>query len=754
MGDMTKRNRWVLVIVLVCPALLCAGAGRAPAQLENKPACELHAPASDRPTIGLVLGGGGARGPAHIGVLKVLREMRVPVDYVAGTSMGAVIGALFSLGMTPEEIETQILGIDWDDLFSDPPDRLQRTYRRKQDDRTDFLPLEFGFTREAILTNRGLIAGQKLSFAFADPRLATSGYQSFDELAYPFRAVAADLHSGEVVVLHDGNLLQAVRASMSIPGLFPPVRRDGRQLIDGGVIDNLPVDVARAMGADIVIAVDVGNVPQEADEGDLGSIPGILSQSLIIQSRHNTLIQMQDADIVIQVPLDGLSFQDFSRVGETIAPGIGAARAVQSQLAPLALGRDEYAEHLAAHRPSPTVIPIVDRIDLLNTSPAADSAVRRLIRQRAGQPLDLAQLKIDLAAIYDFGVFELVDFQVSREHGRTVLKIIASGSSYAPYVFKAALNYSGGQRGKSEVSARLRCSWMEMNRFGGEWRNDLLAGRISRLQSEFRQPLGWSRVPFLSFGGSSEFSARDYFDQEKRLGEYNLTENAATFDLGSRLGNWGEARLGLEYGFLKTRNRSGLGLEEFRGWRGGYTSFLGIDILDDPHFPTKGFESRTSLFLGREDFGRDLHYSRLETSWRGVVSRGGHTFQLSLSGGSDLGTELPQFEEFTLGGLYRLSGYLDQQLRGRHYGLGTIGWYHEVLRGAGLFSPSYYLGAGLEAGNAWADRNSARWDDLRYCLNLSLMVRTALGPIVLAYGHGEAGNNTVYLKMGTGFLPF
>ena len=570
-----------LVLLLAVPAF---------AQLEGKPACELHpdpekVATGDRPTIGLVLGGGGARGPAHIGVLKVLHEMRVPIDYVAGTSMGAVIGALFSLGMTPDQIEQQVLGVDWDEVFSDPPDRSLRTWRRKQDDRGAFLPFEFGFTRRAILTNRGLIAGQKLPFAFDDARLSTSGFRSFDELAYPFRSVAVDLRSGEVVVLDRGNLLQAVRASMSIPGLFPPVRLDGRQLIDGGLLNNLPVDVVRAMGADVVIAVDVGNLPEETNEDDLGSIPGILSQSLIIQSRHNVLAQMKDADVVIQVPLKGISFKDFQRVGETLEPGAQATRGVADQLRRYALDEAAYAEHLRRHRLPPTDPPVIDRIELVNSSPAWDAALLRLVRQRTGRPLDLDQLNDDLATIFDFGVFELVDFEVRRVDGETVLRILAAGSAYAPHVFQAGLGYSGGQRGKSEVSARLRYSWMEMNRYGGEWRNDLLAGRVTRLESEFHQPLGWSRTFFVALGARSGYSALDYWDAARHLGEYNLTEHTTTADAGARLGNWGEARIGTRYGFLKTRNRSGLGLDEFRGWRGGYTAFLGIDRLDTPIFP-------------------------------------------------------------------------------------------------------------------------------------------------------------------------
>lgn len=745
-------------------AFACLAAGPAGAQLEDKPACELHpdpargpatATATDapRPTIGLVLGGGGARGPAHIGVLKVLRDLRVPIDYVGGASMGAVIGALFSLGMTPEEIEARILAVDWDDLFSDPPDRLERTYRRKQDDRASFLPLEFGFTRSAFLTNRGLIAGQKLGFAFPDPELYTSGYQGFDKLAYPFRAVATDLKTGETVVLDRGNLLQAVRASMSIPGLFPPVQRQGRHLIDGGVINNLPVDVVRDMGADIVIAVDVGSIPEETSDDLLGSIPGILSQTLIIQARHNVLAQMQDADIVIQVEMEKLAFKDFKRVGETIEPGVRAATALADCLGEYSIGEAEYARHLAKHRlPEPGPI-FIDRIVLENTSPAADEAVRRLISQQEGRPLDLDRLKLDLTTIFDFGVFELVDFSVTEQSDETILTINASGNSYAPHVFKAGLSFNGGQEGKTDLNARLRYSWMELNRFGGEWRSDLHTGRRTLLQTEFFQPTGWGRTFFAALGGRTQYSVLDYFDSSGRRGEYNLTDHTILFDLGTRLGKWGEARAGLEYGFLKTTNKSGLGLDEFRNWRGGYSGFLGIDLMDEPIFPRRGVDGQATLFLGREEFGSSLHYTRLEGRARGVTTVSNNSFQLGLRGGSDLDTGAPQFDEFTIGGMNRLSGYLDNELRGKTYGMASLNWYRQIFGSPGLFSTSYLVGLGVEAGNAWPTRNIARLNDLRYCLNVSLMAKTALGPVILTYGMAEAGHNTVYLSMGSYSQP-
>ncbi len=456
---------------------------------------------------------------------------------------------------------------------------------------------------------------------------------------------------------------------------------------------------------------------------------------------------------MIQVKLEGLSFKDFGHIGETIEPGSEAARRLSGCLREYSVSEAEYAAHLSDHELPPAAPLVIDRIVIENTSPAADGAVRRLISQREGRPLDLEQLKRDLSAIFDFGVFELVDFSITEQAEQTVLTIIAGGTPYAPHIFKAGLGYAGGQGGKSEVSAHLRYSWMELNRFGGEWRTDLHAGRITRLQTEFFQPTCWNRSLFLTLGGQSQYSVLDYFDSSRRQGEYTLVDHSAVFDLGSRLGKWGQLRVGVEYGFLNTTDKSGLNLEEFHTWRGGYTGRLGIDLLDEPIFPTRGFDGLATLFLGREEFGSDLHFTRLDGQLRSVASLHGNTFQLGLCGGSDLDTGLPQFAKFTGGGLYRLSGYLDHELSGNTFGIATLNWRRQVYGGSGLFSTAYLVGMGIEAGNYWSDMESARLDDLRYCLNISLMAKTALGPIILAYGMAEAGNNTVYFTLGVPLLP-
>ena len=212
-----------------------------------------------RPKIGLVLGGGGARGAAHIGVIKKLEEFNIPVDYVAGTSMGSLVGAFYATGMNADELDRTANSLEWDDLFNDNVQRADRPFRRKRDDDLSLIGPKFGVGRNSFLLRRGAISGQKISFLFESLVHDRVQVDDFDDLPVPFRAVAADIAIGRVVVLDSGNLALAMRSSMSVPGVFDPVELNGHLLVDGGIVNNVPVDVVRAMGADRLIVVDVSS---------------------------------------------------------------------------------------------------------------------------------------------------------------------------------------------------------------------------------------------------------------------------------------------------------------------------------------------------------------------------------------------------------------------------------------------------------------------------------------------------------------
>ncbi len=709
--------------------------------------------ATGRPKIGVALGGGGARGAAHIGVLQVLKEMNVPIDYVVGTSMGSIVGALYAVGIQPEEIETIVVGVDWDDLFSDRPERTQRIYRRKQDDSAAFIPVEWGWKNRIVLSS-GVVAGQKLSFAFRSPALYLSGHHGFDNLAYPFRAVTTDLQTGKMFVPDQGNLLKAVRASMSIPGVFPPVHWDDKLLVDGYLARNLPVDVVRAMGADIVIAVDVGGLPENTDPKNLKTLMGINNQKGIIGARQNVDPQLLNADIIIQPDLTGISSREFIRVGETIEPGRIATETVAEQLKALSVSPADYQAHLEAHAPRKIGKLMIDDITLVNNTRVHDKAILRNIKQKTGQELDLDQLKFDLAKLYDFGVFELLDFELRKKGDGLVLIVVANEKYYSPNIINFGLSYEGGEGGKSNIQARMRWTRLEMNRFGAELRTDVQLGKNALVQSEYYQPLTWRRIPFFALTGKAEMDIKDWYFENHKWGEYKTTEFSIKPELGFRLGHYGEIRAGLEYGHLDSRDRTGLSLAEFEGTGGGYVARLAIDMYDLAFLPRRGFEALIQVNQKRPEFGSGLDFTKLNGGIAGAHTFNKHTIYMAFEGGTAMKTDLPEFAMFTLGGLGRLSGYAKDQLRGAVFGLAKVAWYHQFAGNMSPFTNSYYVGVQLEAGNAWRDYDMMSWDDLLYSGLVTLVARTSLGPLAASYGRSEDGRDSIYLTLGSirGFL--
>jgi len=316
------------------------------------PAAGRAAPAQEtaphRPRIGLVLSGGGALGLAHIGVLKVLEELHVPVDCVAGTSMGAIVGGLYAAGYAPEEIERLAYELPWSKLIEDQPDRRHLPYRRKVDDQTYLTPIQLGLSGGRLRMPSGLIAGHRLGIELRLLTLRVLGSDDFDRLPLPFRAVAADIGNGEMVVLRRGELARAMRASMAVPGVFSPVELDGRLLVDGGVVDNLPVDQARAMGADIVIAVDVGTPMAAKRRPD--SIASILSRTTDMLTRVNVERMLPSVDLLIQPEVRTFGLLDFDQGREILPKGETAARARAVDLARLAVDDGEWQAFLRRHR--------------------------------------------------------------------------------------------------------------------------------------------------------------------------------------------------------------------------------------------------------------------------------------------------------------------------------------------------------------------------------------------------------------------
>ncbi|MEN8006572.1 MAG: patatin-like phospholipase family protein [Candidatus Krumholzibacteriota bacterium] len=717
-----------------------------PALAENETATE-----ETRPVIGLALGGGGARGLAHIGVLQRLDELRIPVDRVAGTSMGAVVGVLLSLGFSPDEIEAMVLEVDWRSFMTDRPDRRRMSYRRKTDYMENIWPIEFGITSDGLVLQRGMMMGQRFNFVFQAPGLYTAGYASFDSLPIPYRPVATDLVTGDVVIPDRGNLLRAVRASMAAPGAFPPVQIGDHLLVDGYLRTMIPVDTVRDMGADRVIAVHVGWSPGETPKGTHWDLPDILMQSNFILTYSNVVPQLEASDVGLSVSLPEVPLFDLTQAESTIAAGRATMDEHLAELLPLALSEEEYARWREEIRSWDLASPVIDRVSIDNRTMVSDRTISTRVTQAPGDTLDLDLLKRDLGRVYQLGVFESVDFSLEGSEPAKELVVNPTGKPYLPWIMRIGASYRMNMQNRGEIQLLAHLVRYEYNRLGGELRTDLALGSLFGAGAEFYQPLEYSRTLFVAPAVSFASQSDAVYDGSYRLGEYRTDEWTGRFDLGLNLGSVAEIRAGYQLGGAEAEVKSGsLGFLPQHDDIGALRFGLGFDLLDRHSIPKHGIAGRFQAWLARPDLGDDLDFGRYWGHLVGAATRGNWTVQYRAQGGGSEG-DLPYYRQYMMGGLRDLTGIPDGSLRGRAFGMAGVGLlYH--LSGMNLpFATQWYLGGWADTGNTWDSPESARLADFKLGGALTFLMDTAFGPLEAGYGRSDNGQGTFYLQAGIHF---
>ncbi|MBX3702601.1 MAG: patatin-like phospholipase family protein [Steroidobacteraceae bacterium] len=720
-------------------------------------AAESAAPAetADRPRIGLVLSGGGARGLAHAGVLKVLEEQRVPIDAIAGTSMGAVIGGLYASGMTPAQIETLVGTLDWYEAFRDRSPRRDKNFRRKQDDREFLVRFPLGVKSGDLRVPRGLIQGQKLTQVLRRETIAVAGISDFDRLPTPFRAVATDLETGERRVLAGGDLTEALRASMSAPGVFAPIEVGGRLLVDGGLVENLPVDVAKQMGVDLVIAVDVGFVPVGRKE--LNSAFAVSNQMLTIMMMRETERQralLAAGDLLIAPALGTMLSTDFTAVARTIQAGEDAARAQAPRLAALSLDAARWNQYLAsrsgaADRPGLQFVRVDER------STRYRERIEAELAPVVGKPLDAQAMERHLSRLYGDDNFETVDYRVVRDGERSGIEVSARRKSWGPNYLRFGLELQDDFEGSNSFNAGLRTLVTEANRYGADLQLDLQVGAHPLFRTQFHQPLGYASRWFVAPRLLIERRLFDIRDGDDRLATYRVRTAEAGLDLGRELGSWGEWRVGVLRGEGKRNLLVGdpgdPDLPPRTGFdRGELFSRFSVDRLDDVHFPRHGELFTLQWDAPRESLGAEADLDRISFDLQVARSRGRNTIVISASGGARVSGDSSGVEDFySLGGLFNLSGLSPDAVSGPHFGIARAIYYRRIGSGQeGFLNVPTYLGASLERGNVWERRNDMDFGSARTNGALFLGFDTFLGPVYLAAGLDEDGGRSFYLLLG------
>ncbi len=707
-------------------------------------------PTGDRPKVGLVLSGGGAKGMAHVGVVRVLEEMRIPVDLVVGTSAGSAVGALYASGMPVEEIEQRFIDLDWLSSFRDDPGRAYKPVRRKQEDwRFPVVP-GIGVRLDGLHVGGGIIAGQNLGFILNELTRDAALVEDFDQLAIPFRAVATDLETGEQVVIGSGNLSEAIRASMSIPGVYAPVKLDGRLLVDGGIANNLPVTVARDLGADIVIAVDITDPLLKAE--DLQEAFSVVGQLTTMMTRRNTdhqLARLEDQDVLIRPDLEGRTSADFYDAPVLFELGATSARSHASELRHLSVPRERWTRFRESLNKSGLPLGDIARIEVDHNSRLAGEFLRSRIRQEVGQPLDVDALEDDLKRIYGLGYYETVSYSLSPSSEGTVLTIKVQEKSWGPNYLAFGLNYEDNFDGETRFNVGSALRVTELNALGGEWRTGLQLGTEPYVRTEWFQPLDYGYERYVITGLEYSRNSFSVFgDDGARISEVDVTFRQLDLALGMELGGNGDVRLGYSRGYATVDDQLGASVAPSGTiHQGGFSLQLVHDSLNDIFYPQSGGFAGIRGRLEREDLGSDRHFDSVTGMGLGTGSWQGFTMTGLLYAHAVTRGEPGIENTVRLGGFRRLSAYAPGEITGENAAMASLFASQEF---GGPLVP-WFAGIGIETGNAWESFDDASWNNTVRSWSAFAGVDTFLGPVQFAAAYNNEDNWTAYLNIGFSF---
>lgn len=705
----------------------------------------------ERPCVGLVLGGGGARGAAHVGVLKVLERERIPVCAIAGTSMGAVVGSLYASGMRPAEIEAALASVDWQDLFTDDPVRAGLPMRRKEAQLNYRAELEAGWRDGAPVLPSGAVQGQKLGLLLRRLMLDASQTTHFDDLPIPFRTIATDIVSGERVVFAEGDLAMAVRASMAVPAVFAPAEIDGRILVDGGIVDNLPVGVVREMGADVVIAVDVGS-PLLARE-DIRTPLDVAYQmvSVLMQEQTNrSITSLEAGDVLIVPPLGTFSSAAFDQAVSVIGKGVDAAEAEAPRFRHLALPEAEYAAWRSGRRIAP--LDPAPTIAFIDVAPGR-SRTERLVAYRAqglvGGPLDPEAIDAAVAGTYAEGAYQSLGWRPVQRDGQTGIELLPVDKAWGPVFFNVGLQIADDFAGNSDYQLTAELLKTGVSGDGDELRALLRLGQVMEVSADWFAPIDLDRRFYASLDTGYRAFDVPFVIGTTRVAEFRVSRT--TF--GARVGLQTDPRWALEATMRRSRflGREVVGTFDVEDLTQQATSFGARavwDTLDRLSFPSQG--SRAVLSIDRYEPVLGAEGEGWVARWRSdtVLSRGKHHLLLGTRW-ADTRDAPPDLAAFsTLGGFLNLSGTLERSLTGQALGYGRAVYYYRLGDANALFAVPTYLGASAEIGQVGDDALDFSWERSTRAGGVFVGMSSPFGPILFGFGRTNRGNDTWTLNFG------
>jgi NTE family protein len=733
----------LLLVAAVGPSALCA-ADPSPAP-QNEPR---------RPRIGLALGGGSARGLAHVGVLEWLHEHRIPIDAIAGTSMGGLVGGAYAIGLTDPEIRAMAQEIHWNTVLAAQAPYGDSAYRRKQDRRAFPAGLELGL-RRGLWLPRSLNSGQRAALLIDRLTAPYSGLPSFDDLPTPFRCVAFDVDRAERVVLGSGILPEALRATMALPGLFPPVTIDGRLLVDGGLADNVPADVVRGMNVDVVIAVDVGIKPTA--DADVTAF-SMVNRTIDAVMAAGTKVALASADVVITPDLSHLTGIDWDSAEQWRARGYQAAEAKASELLKYAVSQEAYDAHEAARAARRQTAPIVpSAISVTGVGAREQTTIVHQLAVVPGQRLDLDRLARNILLLNGTARYELVTYHLAADPRGTRLEVQVRPKPNGPAFLTLGADLNNTDSATFSTNVLARTTVYDAVGQGSEVRLDLVVGTRQSAAAELYRPLG---VPWL-FAAPHAFAdhgTTNRFNGGQLVSAYGLTHAGVGLDFGITLGRIAELRAGADIAHIEERLRVGdPTLPGARGTERVATAQAVIDTQDSPSVPSRGVYGRAwarRYFSAPVPTGDAAAVSGLLSSqrfWQAEFDVSAfhpltdrNRLFVRAAGGTSFGAQ-PYVEDFSLGGPFRMSAFRADELRGASFTLGGVGYIRQLPRLPAWVGGHAYAAAWVEGGSAFQSRRDAMW---HADVSMGVIIDSLIGPLFVGGSIGPDGHQRLYVSLG------
>lgn len=725
--------------------------------------CVTPSLAAERLKIGVVLSGGGAKGAAHVGVLKILEEHNIPVDYIAGTSIGAYVAGMYSLGYSASEVEAIMMGVNWDSGYSDTIPRNILSYRDKQLRDRYNIPLNIGYNEGQVRAPSGLLRGQTMSQLLRQSTDLVQQFGHFDDLAIPYRAVATDLETSLPVVISHGSMVKAMQASATVPGALQPAQIEGKLLVDGGIANNMPVDVVKAMGADIIIAVDIGSPLVKKDK--LDSTIAVLDQLSNFLTNASTAKQKElltDKDVLIRPAIDALSTTDFTIMPLALTLGKEAANGQLYKLSSMSVSPEEYAVYVEAKKAKGKLLMAdvrhpINEIVFENQSKVSLNLLTETLNIKPGQAVSKDELNEALKRIYSLNKFERVDAEfVEGEDGR-ILTVTTKAKSWGPNYFQLGFNWEDDFNSESAISFDMAYTMTDLTFNGGEWRNEVKLGIEKLFATEFYQPLDRDQQFFSRARYQYDTRDWDLYDNNSRILTFDKKTHTIELGIGYNYTLQGMIELGLVAEKGSIVNDVWLTQDLDFSSYGAYFRF-GYDSLDSISFPTSGNRVTLNVYVRNEDFNDSLDDNQnqfsvqIEADWKGALSVGNHAFvgKASIATNNNDGVNTLHLSE--LGGFLNLSGYHKDSIMGAHKVFGAFIYQYDLGRDAlGMTDYPLYLGWSLEAGNVWDERTDVTLTDLIYASSLYIGTDTSMGPAALGFGITDLGDKSFYLFVGKNF---